>query len=268
MIFEMPDLTSGAFWAALGKITVADIILSGDNAVIIAMACRNLPDRYRRPAILGGATGAIVLRILFVFMITWLLHVPYLKLVGGALLLWIGVKLLNEDEGGGDGEVKGAANFWGAVWTIMVADAVMSLDNALAIAAAANNDGVLIMLGLLISIPIIIFGSTFLTGILRRYPMLVLLGGALLGWIGGEVMATDGKPPTADVAPPGTIAAWLEQRIPHAEYVCAAAGAIFVVVVGLLLSRRRKPAEIIDLAQSDVAQSEDVARSTVAEKKD
>ena len=249
MIFVMPDLASAVFWVALGKIIVANLILSGDNAVVIAMACRNLSDKHRKPAIIGGSLGAIILRVIFVFMITWLLSVPYLKLIGGALLLWIGVKLLNEEEEGhGDG-VKASSSLWSAVWTIIVADAVMSLDNAIAIAAAANNDGVLIMLGLVISIPIIIFGSTLLTNILQRYPVLVIIGGALLGWIGGEVMATDGKPPNAEVAPEGTIAAWLEHRIPHAEHVCAAAGAVFVVAVGLFLSRRRKPAEVVDLAE-------------------
>jgi YjbE family integral membrane protein len=248
MTFVMPDLASAVFWLALGKIIIANIILSGDNAVVIAMACRNLSDQHRKPAIIGGSLGAIVLRVIFVFMITWLMSVPYLKLIGGALLLWIGVKLLNEEEGHGDG-MKASASLWGAVWTIIVADAVMSLDNAIAIAAAANNDGVLIMLGLIISIPIIIFGSTLLTTVLQRYPVLVIIGGALLGWIGGEVMATDGKPPNAAVAPEGSIAAWLEHRIPHAEHICAAAGALFVVVVGLWLARRRKPAEIVDLAE-------------------
>lgn len=249
MHFVMPDLASAVFWLALGKIIVANIILSGDNAVVIAMACRNLSDQHRKPAIIGGSLGAIVLRVIFVFMITWLLSIPYLKLLGGALLLWIGVKLLNEDEGEGEGGVKASASLWGAVWTIIVADAIMSLDNAIAIAAAANNDGVLILLGLIISIPIIIFGSTLLTTILQRYPVLVVIGGALLGWIGGEVMATDGKPPNADVAPPGTIAAWLEHQIPHAEHVCAAAGAVFVVVLGMYLSRRRKPTDAVDLAE-------------------
>jgi len=249
MTFVMPDVASAVFWVALGKIIIANIILSGDNAVVIAMACRNLSDQHRKPAIIGGSLGAIVLRIIFVFMITWLLSVPYLKLIGGALLLWIGVKLLNEDEGHGEDGVKASASLWGAVWTIIVADAIMSLDNAIAIAAAANNDGVLIMLGLVISIPIIIFGSTLLTSVLQRYPVLVVIGGALLGWIGGEVMATDGKPPNALVAPEGTVAAWLEAKIPHAEHVCAVAGALFVVVLGLYLSRRRKPQDVVDLAE-------------------
>jgi YjbE family integral membrane protein len=248
MNFVMPDVADALFWLALGKIIVANIILSGDNAVVIAMACRNLSNEHRKPAIIGGSLGAIVLRIIFVFMITWLLSVPFLKLIGGALLLWIGIKLLNEDEGHGDG-MKASSSLWGAVWTIIIADAVMSLDNAIAIAAAANNDGVLILLGLVISIPIIIFGSTLLTSILQRYPVLVIIGGALLGWIGGEVMATDGKPPNAAVAPDGTIAAWLEARIPHAEHVCAVAGAVLVVVVGLWLSRRRKAVEAVDLMQ-------------------
>jgi YjbE family integral membrane protein len=244
----MPDPASAVFWAALGKIIVANIILSGDNAVVIAMACRNLSERHRRPAIIGGSLGAIILRVIFVFLITWLMSVPYLKLIGGALLLWIGVKLLNESEGhDGDG-LKASASLWGAVWTIIVADAVMSLDNAIAIAAAANNDGVLIMLGLIISIPIIIFGSTLLTTVLQRYPVLVIIGGGLLGWIGGEVMATDGKPPNVAVAPEGTIAAWLEARIPHAEHTCAVAGALFVVALGMWLSRRRRPVEAVDLA--------------------
>jgi YjbE family integral membrane protein len=248
MNFVMPDLADAVFWLSLGKIIVANIILSGDNAVVIAMACRNLSAKHRNPAIIGGSLGAIVLRVIFVFMITWLMGVPYLKLIGGALLLWIGVKLLNEDDGHGN-DMKASSSLWGAVGTIIVADAVMSLDNAIAIAAAANNDGVLILLGLIISIPIIIFGSTLLTTVLQRYPVLVIIGGALLGWIGGEVMATDGKPPNAAVAPEGTIAAWLEARVPHAEHVCAAAGAILVVAVGLWLSRRRKAVEAVDLAR-------------------
>jgi len=261
MDFVMPDLSSGAFWAALGKIIVADIILAGDNAVVIALAARNLEQRHRRPAILVGSFGAIALRVLFVFIVGLLLSVPYLKLIGGVLLLWIGVKLLtqgDESDAHGDG-VKASRNMWGAIWTIIVADAVMSLDNAIAIAAAANNDGVLVILGLLISIPIIIYGSTYLTALLQRYPILVVFGGALLGWIGGEVMSSDGKPPQAAVAPPGTIAFWLEARIPYAHYVCAAAGAIFVVVVGKFLSRRRQAKlesqapDLVDLARDDAA---------------
>lgn len=256
MIFVMPDLASAVFWIALGKIILANLILSGDNAVVIAMACRNLPEKYKRPAIIGGSAGAIILRVIFVFLIGWLLSIPYVKLIGGLLLLWIGVKLLNEDEGHGDG-VQASTNIWSAVWTIIVADAVMSLDNAIAIAGAARGDGVLIMLGLLISMPIIIVGSTLLTTVLQRYPVLVVLGGALLGFLGGEIMAADGKSDVFDAAgkktvvvKPGSIAAFLDANVPHAEYVCGAIGAVLVVAIGMWLSRRRKPGEeAVDLAE-------------------
>ncbi len=245
MVFVMPDLSTAAFWVALWKIIVANIILSGDNAVVIAMACHNLSDKYRRPAILFGSAGAIVLRIVFCAIIGFLLSVPYLKLVGGALLLWIGVKLvLQEDD---EANIKAHDNIWAAIWTIIVADAVMSLDNAIAIAAAARGDFTMIVIGLVISIPIIIVGATLISKLLDRFPWIGLVGAALIGWIAGEVMAGDGKYETIDAAgklveviTPGSIAAWLEARLPHAEYYCAAAGAVFVVGLGLLLSRLGK----------------------------
>ena len=250
MVFVMPDLSTAAFWVALWKIIVANIILSGDNAVVIAMACHNLSERYRRPAIMFGSAGAIVLRIVFCAVIGFLLSVPYLKLVGGALLLWIGVKLvLQEDD---EANIKAHDNIWAAIWTIIVADAVMSFDNAIAIAAAARGDFVLIIIGLVISIPIIIVGATLISKLLDRFPWIGLVGAALIGWIAGEVMAGDGKYETIDAAgklieviKPGSIAAWLEARLPHAEYYCAAVGAVFVVGLGLLLSRlgKRKSSE-------------------------
>jgi len=242
MIFVMPDLSSAVFWAALWKIIIANIILSGDNAVVIAMACHNLSDKYRRPAIFFGSAGAIVLRIIFCAVIGYLLSVPYLKLVGGALLLWIGVKLVMEEED--EANIKAHDNIWAAIWTIIVADAVMSLDNAIAIAAAAKGDFTLIVIGLVISIPIIIVGATLISKLLDRFPWLGLIGAALIGWIAGEVMAGDGKHEVvgadgklAEVIDPGTIAAWLDVHVPHAEYICAAIGAVFVVGLGLLLSK-------------------------------
>lgn len=250
MVFVMPDLSTAAFWVALWKIIVANIILSGDNAVVIAMACHNLSEKYRRPAILFGSAGAIVLRIVFCAIIGYLLSVPYLKLVGGALLLWIGVKLVLEEED--EANIKAHDNIWAAIWTIIVADAVMSLDNAIAIAAAARGDFTLIVIGLVISIPIIIVGATLISKLLDRFPWIGLVGAALIGWIAGEVMAGDGKYETIDAAgklveviKPGSIAAWLEARLPHAEYYCAALGAIFVVGLGLLLARlgKRKSGE-------------------------
>src|SRR5262245_19589139 len=191
MVFVLPDLSSAVFWAALWKIIVANIILSGDNAVVIAMACHNLSDKYRRPAIMFGSAGAIVLRIIFCALIGYLLSVPYLKLVGGALLFWIGVKLLVEEEE--DANIKAHDNIWAAIWTIIVADAVMSLDNAIAIAAAARGDFTLITIGLVISIPIIIVGATLISTVLDRYPWIGIVGAALIGWIAGEVMAGDGR---------------------------------------------------------------------------
>jgi YjbE family integral membrane protein len=242
MVFVMPDLSTAAFWAALWKIIIANIILSGDNAVVIAMACQNLSDKYRRPAIFFGSAGAIVLRIIFCAVIGLLLGIPYLKLVGGALLLWIGVKLVVEEEE--DANIKAHDNIWAAVWTIIVADAVMSLDNAIAIAAAAQGDFTLIVIGLVISIPIIIIGATLISKMLDRFPWLGLIGAALIGWIAGEVMAGDGKHDvvTADgklveVIRPGSVAAWLDVHVPHAEYVAAVIGAVFVVGLGLILSR-------------------------------
>jgi YjbE family integral membrane protein len=242
MVFVMPDLSSAVFWAALWKIIVANIILSGDNAVVIAMACHNLSDKYRRPAIIFGSTGAIVLRIVFCAVIGLLLEVPYLKLVGGVLLLWIGVKLVVEEEE--EAHIKAHENVWAAIWTIIVADAVMSLDNAIAIAAAARGDFTLIVIGLIISIPIIIVGATLISRLLDRFPWLGLVGAGLIGWIAGEVIAGEGRHDTVtagdkvvEVIHPGTVAAWLDGHVPHAEYVSAAVGAVLVLAVGLILSR-------------------------------
>ena len=243
MVFVMPDLSSAVFWAALWKIIIANIILSGDNAVVIAMACHNLSDKYRKPAIIFGSAGAIVLRIIFCAVIGLLLAIPYLKLVGGALLFWIGIKLVVQEEEGAD--IKAHDNIWAAVWTIIVADAVMSLDNAIAIAAAARGDFTLIVIGLVISIPIIIVGATLISKVLDRFPWLGLVGAGLIGWIDGEVMAGDGRFDEVDasgklveVVRPGTVAAWLDATIPHAEVVCGALGAGLVIVIGLYLSRR------------------------------
>ena len=179
-----------AFWSGLGQIILVNIVLSGDNALVIALACRNLEKRYQKPAILAGSAGAIVLRIIFVLIVDQLLKIGYLKLIGGLLLLWIGVKLVQGEEEHGDG-VKAAGSLWSAIRTIIIADAVMSLDNAIAIAAAAKGDTVLIVVGLLISIPLIIFGATLIMILLNRFPIIVIAGGGLLGYIAGEVIATD-----------------------------------------------------------------------------
>ncbi len=228
-----------AFWSGLTQIILVNIVLSGDNALVIALACRNLDKKHQKPAILIGSAGAIILRIIFVLIVDQLLKVPFLKLAGGLLLLWIGVKLVQGEDEHGDG-VKGAGSIWGAVRTIIIADAVMSLDNAIAIAAAAKGDTTLIVLGLLISIPLIIFGATLIMAILNRFPVIVIAGGALLGWIAGEVLATD--PGYADK---------LLTLTPHAKTIMEVGCAVLVVVVGYLLAlraKRQKHEEPVDLA--------------------
>ena len=210
------------FWSGLGQIILVNILLSGDNALVIAMACRNLEKRHQKPAILAGSAGAIVLRIVFCAVIGYLLSVPYLKLVGGALLFWIGIKLVMQEED--EANIKAHDNIWAAIWTIIVADAVMSLDNAIAIAAAAKGHTGLMVLGLLISIPLIIFGATLIMALLNRFPVIVVAGGGLLGWIAGDVIATD--PGFADklnaMIPPMERGAFSLRLILHGRQVCAA----------------------------------------------
>jgi YjbE family integral membrane protein len=244
MYFTMPHLATAAFWLALWQIMIANVILSGDNAVVIAMAARNLTEKHRRSAIIFGGAGAIVLLIIFCGLLGVLLDVPYLKLVGGLLLLWIGVKLVGDEEEGSD--VKAPERLWPAIWSIAFANTVMSLDNAIAITAAAKGDFFLICAGLIISVPIIIAGAAIISGLLARYPWLALVGAGLIGWIAGEVMAGEGR--SEHEAPGGTmvefvkrgsIAAWLDGHIPHAELVCSAAGAVLVLVAGLSWARLR-----------------------------
>ncbi len=175
----------------LAKIVWIDLLLSGDNAIVIALACRQLPEKQRRIGMLLGAGTAIALRIIFAIFITYLLQVPYLKIVGGLLLLWIGMKLaVGEDEGGHN--IESSENLWRAVRTIAIADAVMSLDNVIAIAAAADGNIWLFIFGLLLSIPLIIYGSALLSDIMERFPIIIWAGAALLGWIAGEMIVSDG----------------------------------------------------------------------------
>jgi YjbE family integral membrane protein len=225
-----------AFWVALLQIIWINILLSGDNAVVIALACRSLPPRQQRWGIILGTLPAIVLRIIFAIVITYLMEIPWLKVIGGLLLFWIAVKMLQSEEGGHEDGDGGAASLWAAVRTIVVADAVMSLDNVIAIAAAARGDLVLLVIGLCISMPLVIFGSAVLLKVLTRFPILVWAGAALLGWIAGEVMASD----------PG-VAPWIDAHAHYLHQAAPAAGAALVVLLGLLLARlaaRRKPVDI------------------------
>jgi len=222
------DFTTGAFWAALGSIALANIVLSGDNAVVIAMAARSLPVQQQKKAIFWGSAAAIVMRIVLTLLAVEMLKWPYLKIVGALLLLYIGISLLSEDTGEEDGkhEIGTAA---AAIRTILVADLVMSLDNVLAVAAAAKGNTPLLVIGLAVSIPLIIFGSTLLLKVMDRFPVIITFGAALLGFLAGEMMFTD----------PSFVGYFGE--LSHVTVNAAgAAGAVIVVALGLWMQRRAR----------------------------
>ena len=213
----------------LVQIIWINIILSGDNAVVIAMACRGLPPDKQRPGMVLGALVAVVLRIVFTVIVATLLSTPFLKIVGGCLLLWISVKLvLGEDEEGGGSAVQQTEQLWHAIRTVAIADAVMSLDNVLAIAAVAKDSTTLLIVGLVISVPLIVAGSAIIMALLGRLPILVWAGAALLGWVAGEMLVSD----------PYLIGTFGEELIHRIELPAAAIGAVFVVALGYFLSRR------------------------------
>jgi YjbE family integral membrane protein len=226
----MEALTSPAVWGALGAIIVANILLSGDNAVVIAMAARSLPAHQQKKAIVYGSAAAIVMRILLTIGAVQMLQVPYLKIVGALALLWIGVQLLLDTEE--EGEVKEPGTMGAAIRTILIADLVMSIDNVIAVAAAASRAPdayrlALLIIGLATSIPLIIIGSTLLMKIMERFPIIITLGAALLGWLAGEMFVTD-----------PAIAAWFKANLPQAELVFGLGCAVLVVVVGKWLHHR------------------------------
>lgn len=191
MLMQFQDeIMQPVFWLALGKVIWIDIFLSGDNALVIAMACRGLPAKQRFWGMILGAAAAVTMRITFTGIVAHLMKLPYLKLAGGAALMVVAAKLLVPEKEG-DEDMKSADRLWSAVRIVMVADMVMSLDNVIAVAAAANGSMLLLALGLLISIPLIVAGASLIMGVLNRFPILVWAGAALLGWISGEVIAAD-----------------------------------------------------------------------------
>jgi YjbE family integral membrane protein len=214
------------FWTALLKIIGVNIILSGDNAVVIALAARSLPEKQQKQAIFWGSGAAIVMRIVLTLFAVALLALPWLKLVGSILLLWIGIKLLTDNEEGDDG-VKSHDSMLSAIKTILIADLVMSLDNVIAVAAAAKNNTLLVMIGLAISIPLIIYASTLLIKLMERFPIIITIGAALIGWVAGE-MAWDET----------VISSFTSQYPKWFEYLAAAAGAILVIVAGKVLAKK------------------------------
>jgi YjbE family integral membrane protein len=220
------DITSAAFWAALGSIILANIILSGDNAVVIALAARSLPARQQTKAIFWGSAAAIVMRVVLTLIAVKMLKWPYVKIVGGLLLLYIGVSLLSADEGDAR-EHEAVGGMLAAIRTILVADLVMSLDNVLAVAAAAKGDTMLLVIGLAVSIPLIIFGSTLLLKVMDRFPIIITLGAALLGFLAGEMIFTDAG-----------LTARFGEIAHEIVIVTGTLGAVLVVSVGLWLQRR------------------------------
>ncbi len=227
----MEQLLTSEFWLGLGAIIWVNIILSGDNAVVIALAARSLPAHQQKQAIFWGGGAAVVLRIILTVVAVELLELPYLKLVGAAALLWIAVRLLIPEEDG-DGEVESSSHLVGAIKTILIADLVMSTDNVIAVAAVAKDSIVLLMLGLVISIPLLIFGATTLMKLMERYPIIITLGAAILGWTAGDMAVTD--PAVAD---------WVKAHMEWLEsfYVAPIIGTVLVVGVGKWIAALKPP---------------------------
>ena len=225
------QITSPQFWVAAFEIILVNIVLSGDNAVVIALACRNLPLRQRKWGIFWGAAGAIVLRIILTIFALSLLQLPWLKIVGGVLLFWIGIKLIAEEDGG-DGDVKASNRLLAAVKTVIVADLVMSLDNVIGVAAAAKGSVVLLVFGLVVSIPIVIVGSQVIMKLIEKLPILVIAGGGLLGFIAGEMIVED-----------AVIVAWVKANAGWLLWAAPVACTALVVAAGMWLKRHGAKAE-------------------------
>jgi YjbE family integral membrane protein len=229
------------FWISVLQIIAIDILLGGDNAIVIALACRRLPEAQRKQGIFWGVVGAIALRVILIFFALQLLAIPFLKIVGGALLLWIGVKLLQPEDEGEHGKIEGSTHLWGAIRTIIIADAVMSLDNVIAVAAAAKGDLALVIFGILISIPIVVWGSKFVLKLMDRLPIVITFGGALLGWIAGDMLLGD-----AVVKP------YLEGQPGWLKYVASTVGALLVMAVGTWLAKRAaQPKAVVEVASNE-----------------
>jgi len=222
---------SPQFWLAALEIIVINILLSGDNAVVIALACRNLPARQRRWGIIWGAAGAVVLRIILTFFAVSLLKLPWLNIVGGVLLLWIGYKLIADEEGEEGQEIKAADRLIVAVRTIIIADLVMSLDNVIGVAGAAKGSVVLIVFGLVVSIPLVVVGAQLIMKLIERMPILVVAGGGLLGFVAGEMLVAD----TAVVG-------WIQANAPWLHWAGPVAG-ILVVIGAAKLSQKKQAAK-------------------------
>jgi YjbE family integral membrane protein len=243
------EIQTPLFWTGLLTIIWVNIILSGDNAVVIALAARSLPKHQQSKAVFWGAGAAVIMRIILTIVAVELLKWPYLKIIGGLLLFWIAVKLLMPEDGGED--VESSDNLIQAIKTILIADLVMSLDNVIAVAAAAKGSILLLVLGLLISIPLVIFGATLLMKLMERYPIIITIGAGILGWVAGEMLVTD--PVLVDWISANL--PWMHIHLPAGLDVTWAqiVGVVFVVVFGKWLAARAQESEakVVDLAAGD-----------------
>jgi YjbE family integral membrane protein len=248
----LEELVSQAFWIGLAKIIGVNVILSGDNAVVIALAARSLPRKQQTQAVIWGSAAAIVLRVLLTLFAVALLTLPWLKLVGSLLLFWIGIKLLIPEEGGD--EIEASDQLLAAIKTILVADLVMSLDNVIAVAAAARGSVVLLILGLAISIPLVIFGATLLLKLMERFPVIITIGAGLIGWVAGEMLV-------ADSALEGWFTGLGVQYVEghpkvggfSLEILAGLVGIVIVVAAGTLLAKRKSVA--VETAAPDRSES-------------
>ena len=235
----LEELLSQAFWIGLAKIIGVNVILSGDNAVVIALAARSLPQQQQKKAVFWGAGAAVILRIILTIFAAALLTLPWLKIIGSLLLFWIGVKLLIPEEG--EDDIRASDQLFSAIKTILVADLVMSLDNVIAVAAAAGGSYTLLVLGLAISIPLVIFGATLLIKLMERFPVIITLGAGLIGWVAGEMLVAD----HALTGWLSSLGAEYRKEAPYVaglslEIIAAAIGFAVVVVLGKWLGSRRE----------------------------
>jgi YjbE family integral membrane protein len=239
----MDQFMHADFWVAVAQIIMIDILLGGDNAVVIALACRRLPPKQRTQGIILGTAGAIVLRVVLIFFALTLLAVPYLKIIGGLLLVWIGVKLLLPEDDDAHGTMEASDKLWAAVKTVVVADLVMSLDNVIAIAGAAESAGgdhkmALVVFGIVVSIPIIVWGSQLVIKLMDRFPLIITAGAMLLGWIAGTMAVSD--PAVLDLVPtqPGVRPELPPEVLPALRYAAGISGALLVLAIGVIMKRR------------------------------
>ena len=222
----MDALTTSFFWVTLAQIMMINIVLSGDNAVVIAMASRSLPPKQQKRAIFYGSFGAIALRIVLTFFAVLLLGLPWLKLIGALLLAWIGIQMLIPEDD--EAEIDAHAQLWSAIKTIIVADFIMSLDNVLGVAAAAKGSLLMLVIGLGLSIPLIIYGSTFILKLMNRFPSIITIGGGVLGWVAGEMAIAD-----------PIVSPWVEGSAGWLHNAAPVIGALSVVAVGKSWAARK-----------------------------